>query len=339
MIVISLGGLVSAAAASIWPDAGGAIAWLLYYPIQGLIALVDFCNSRPGSSIAVGQIDCWRLFLLYGLYGLAWLQPQLQRRRWLVGLLALILIILPGWYQTVALTQATVLSAANDQVLVLQDRHQTSLINTGDNKSAFYTLLPFLKQAGVNRLDWGILPSLSSYTLEGWRTILAQAPIGAFLSPQETDPLPEYAKQYQALSSSPMTPLANYAIQSLYPDFPVLWFQLRGQTWLLLHQVAPTMQQHLASTGRLPQSQVLWWSGETLTEDLLEAVQPKTAIASAITLDELTAKRDCEIAAFNSFGRAETEPFSGGPREDSGESQRRPLTSCNGIPLSEGDPD
>ncbi len=291
VILISLGGLISAVVASIWPDAGGAIVWLLYYPIQGLIALVDFCNSRPGSSIAVAQISWWRVIFLYGLYGLAWLQPHLKRRRWLVGVLVFILIILPGWRQTAALTQATVLASANDQVLVLQDRRQTSLINTGDDKSSFYTVLPFLKQAGVNRLDLGIVPSLANHSLEGWRTVLAQVPIDDFWSPQTADPLPEYPKQYRTLPSSRALPLGDDGIQSLFPDFSVLWFHLRGQTWLMLHQVTPELQQRLALTGQLPQSEVLWWSGERLTEELLAAVQPKTAIASAITLDELTERR------------------------------------------------
>ena len=291
VILISLGGLVSAVAASIWTDAGGAIAWLLNYPVQGLIALVDFCNSRPGSAIAVGQISQLQLFLLYGLYGLGCLQSWCRRRQWLVGLLALILIILPGWYRTAALTQATVLAAANNPVLVLQDHRQTSLINTGDGKTAFYTLLPFLKQAGINRLAWGVAPSLSPHTLDGWRTILTQARIGAFLSPQETDPLPEFPKQYQPLSSVQAIAVGDRSLQTLAPDFPVLWFKLRGQIWLLLNQVDPAMQQQLATTGQLPQSQVLWWSGETLSEELLEAVRPRVAIASAIKLDEATERR------------------------------------------------
>ena len=45
VILISLGGLVSAVAASIWTDDGGTIAWLLNYLIQVLIALVEYCNS------------------------------------------------------------------------------------------------------------------------------------------------------------------------------------------------------------------------------------------------------------------------------------------------------
>ena len=291
VILISLGGLVSGIAASIWTDAGGAISWLLNYPIQILIALVNFCNSQPGSSIAVEQIALGQLIFLYGLYGLGWLQPWWRRRRWLVGLLALILIILPGWYRTATLTQATVLAAANDPILVLQNHRQTSVINTGNSKTAFYTLLPFLKQAGVNRLTWGVAPSLSPQALEGWRTILAQAPIEAFLSPHETDPISEYAKQYWSLSSAQRIVVGDLAIQTLAPDFPVVWFQLQGQTWLLLNRVDPAMQQKLAATGKLPQSPVLWWSGEALTEELLEAVKPKAAIASAIKLDEVTERK------------------------------------------------
>ena len=291
VILISLGGLVSAVAASIWTDGGGAIAWLLNYPIQALIALVEFCNSQPASSIAVRQIALHQLLLLYSLYGFGWLHPWWRRRRWLVGLLTLILIILPGWYRTATLTQATVLAAANDPVLVLQDHRQTSVINEGDGKTAFYTLLPFLKQAGINRLDWGVAPALSTPALEGWRTILAQAPMSVFLSPQETDPIPEYPKQYQPLSSAQAIAMGDLTLHTLAPDFPVLWFKLREQTWLLLHRVNPAMQREMTATGQLPQSNVLWWSGEALTEELLEAVRPRAAIASAITLDKATERR------------------------------------------------
>ncbi|MEL7504911.1 MAG: ComEC/Rec2 family competence protein [Cyanobacteria bacterium J06554_6] len=69
VIVVSLGGFVSAMAALVWPLAGSAIAWLLAIPIQLLMWLVTTFNTLPGNQLQVGNIPAWTVVISYTVYG------------------------------------------------------------------------------------------------------------------------------------------------------------------------------------------------------------------------------------------------------------------------------
>ena len=93
--IISIGGILSAFTALIWPLAGSGLAWLLYYPTQIVIASVQFFCQLPGNSVTVSTVSVLQLSMLYGLMGLVWLQPWWQRRWWLASLMAIGLVSIP----------------------------------------------------------------------------------------------------------------------------------------------------------------------------------------------------------------------------------------------------
>ncbi|MGB5917079.1 MAG: ComEC/Rec2 family competence protein [Phormidesmis sp.] len=68
IVVISMGGFISAIAAIVWPVLGSAIAANLYYPIHLLIWMVDRFNLFPGSAIAIEGITGWHVVLSYSVY-------------------------------------------------------------------------------------------------------------------------------------------------------------------------------------------------------------------------------------------------------------------------------
>jgi len=68
VVLISMGGFVSAIAAIIWPGLGGAIAALLYDPIHILIWLVDKFNQLPGRSFELEVVKGWHVVCIYGIY-------------------------------------------------------------------------------------------------------------------------------------------------------------------------------------------------------------------------------------------------------------------------------
>ena len=68
VILISLGGFVSAIAAIILPVLGSAIATNLYAPIHILIWLVNTFNKLPFSSIEISGVKGWHVILSYGVY-------------------------------------------------------------------------------------------------------------------------------------------------------------------------------------------------------------------------------------------------------------------------------
>jgi ComEC/Rec2-related protein len=78
VVVLSLGGFVSAIAAVVVPVVGSAIAANLYYPIHLLIALANWFNRLPGHSIEITGIHAWHVAASYSVYAVIciWLFRQ-----------------------------------------------------------------------------------------------------------------------------------------------------------------------------------------------------------------------------------------------------------------------
>ena len=89
--------------------------------------------------------------------------------------------------------------------------------------------------------------------------------------------------RYKALSVNKTVSIGQSVIGLISAEPPVLQFNISDQTWLLLGQSnTPSylQNQQLNSTP-----QVLLWSGESLSEDLLEVLQPQVAIAASSKID------------------------------------------------------
>lgn len=293
--LISIGGIISAIAALIWPLTGSALAWLLYYPTYWLIGLVQFFFQLPGNSVAVGTISVLQLLALYGLISLAWLQPWWQRRWWLAGVMAVSLVLIPVWQTQTTMFRVTVLEAAAEPILVIQDQGKVLLVNSGNTNTARFTVLPFLQHQGVNQINWAIATGTQSNTSSGWLEILQRLPVKSFYAHSHSEenvtknPAIQSAVQarrgsYQPLSVGQTVAAGSTAVQ-LIDAQGSLQLQIHGQTWLLLGNLKPNEQKKLALTKRLPRVQVLWWSGESLATDLVKALEPEVAIAASATLE------------------------------------------------------
>ena len=300
--VISIGGIISAMATLIWPLAGSAIAWLLYYPSNGLIQLVQFFCQLPGNSVAVGTISVLQLLVIYGLISLAWLQPWWQRRWWLAGFIAVALVVIPVWQTQATVVRVTVLATAAEPVLVIQDQGKVLLVNSGTANTARFTVLPFLQKQGINQLNWAIATNSQFNTSSGWLEILERLPVKTFYNhaaseenatsnPAILSAVQARRGSYQLLSADQTVAAGSTAIQLIDAQTPMLQLQIQGQTWLLLGNLKPNEQKKLALIRHLPRVQVLWWSGESLATDLLAAIKPEVAIASAAKIDPDTLSR------------------------------------------------
>ncbi len=287
--LISLGGMISALAALIWPLAGSALAWLLYYPTHLLIGIVQFFTTLPGSSLAVGRISLSWLLFIYALICLVWLSKWWQRRWWLIGLFALTGVVFTIGYSQLTLVQVTVLAAKQEQVLVIQDRGKVTLVNSGEADTVRYTVLPFLAEQGINQIDCAIAfvskPSVSS----GWSEIWANFPIKSFFSN-----LALQQKESQLLPVDEMISVGSTGIKLISSQPSVLQLKVQDQTWLLLAgnqsvkgnpAAIPEDLQGQASHLTPP---VLLWSGRSLGVQWLDIFKPKVAIATASTVEEDT---------------------------------------------------
>jgi len=277
--VISIGGIISAIASIIYPLAGSALAWLLYYPTHFLIGLIGFFAQLPGNSIAVGRISVLQLLMVYGLIILAWLQPWWQKRSWLVGIIAMGIILIPIWHSQATVFRATVLATASEPVLVIQDQGKVVLVNSGDLNTVRFTVLPFLQQQGINQIEWAIATD-SETSHRSWEEINRRLPVKNFYtSTSSTERTPALVSVWR----SERTLIAGDTKIQINDDG--LQLQIKEQTWLLLTNVGSDEQKQLVSVKKLPDAQVLWWSGEALAEEILAAVKPEVAIASAIDLN------------------------------------------------------
>jgi competence protein ComEC len=300
--LISVGGMVSALAALVYLPAGSALASLLYYPVHGLIRVTEFNNQLPGSFFAVGTIAALQVVVLYGLFALIWW--RWQRFWWIAFAMGTAFVVVPAWYIHANLLQATVLDASGSPVLIVQSHGRTTVVNSGDEEDANFTVLPFLRQQGINQIDWAIA---TDPQISGWYRLLKSLPIDTFYSnsaanstatpsqgsaPAISQPIDQLfltqlqARQGQYLPLTTDQPLQADALsaQVLSVAPAVLQFRIGDRHWLMLNHIKAADQQKLIVDRLLPTAEVLWWTGEELDPQLLEHIQPKVAIASARSL-------------------------------------------------------
>ncbi|WGV28506.1 ComEC/Rec2 family competence protein [Halotia branconii] len=293
--IISIGGIISALAALIWPEAGSALAGLLHYPTDWLIKLIEFFSNLPGNSIAVGSISTWQLITIYALIILVWLVHWWQRRWWFASLIAFGLVLVPAWHSTNTLFRITVMEASTEPVVVIQDRGIVTLINSGDEGTGRFTILPFLQQQGVNQIDWAIASDFQGNDSNAWLEILQDLSIKNFFaySSQPGNTITTQAIQqevqkhqgtYQPLTPGQAVNTGSIVAQLINDQLPVLQLQIQGQSWLLVGNVKPKEVETLFKTGGLSRPQVLWCSSASL-KDLVLMLQPQVAIASSSNLD------------------------------------------------------
>lgn len=295
--VISIGSIISAGTALFYADFGSFLAWLIYLPTHGLIKLAELGNQLPGNAFSVGAIAAIQVLAIYGLFVLVWWQRWWQRRWWMAGLLSVSLVAIPAWYIHTHRLRATVLATNSAPVMVIQDRGKVVLFNCGSNETVRFAVLPFLRKQGINQIDWAIaLHPLQT----AWKQIVETARIQTIYSSSSssisTNLEPSITKGL--ITSASMLPnasllapgevlsLGSTQLHLIQSTPPVMQLDMNSQQWLVLeHTDLPTQRTLL---DHQPQAQVLWWTGEELLPELLAAIQPKVAIASAQSIPSST---------------------------------------------------
>lgn len=284
--ILSLGGMISALAALIWEPAGSGLAWLLKYPTQLLLMIVDWFNQLPGNSYAVGTISAFTAISLYGFIGLTWLQPWWRKRWWLALVLSLGLVIIPVWQAQASIVKVTVLATSGQPAMVIQTGGQTALVNGGDASTANFSLLPFLQKEGVNEIHWAVSTETDA-PAEAWSPILKRLPIRLLYS---TSAIKQVASSSESqpkqlpLPTEQPAKLGATQFHQISRSPSVIEFEIAGQIWLYLGTASLEQQTALLKAGTLPQTPVLWWSGNFLQPTLLSTLKPKAAIASGKTV-------------------------------------------------------
>ncbi|MDJ0728188.1 MAG: hypothetical protein QNJ38_24100, partial [Prochloraceae cyanobacterium] len=245
-----------------------------------LIEIIQFFNGLPGSSLIVGKINLGILIIIYGLIILVWLNKFWQKRSHLAILFALILIVIPIFYERSQLVQITILAAKQAQIIVVQNQGKVILINSGDRNTVRYVILPFLLEQGIDRIDCGIaLDSDSDLDLNnGWSEITKNIAIASFLINSnwsetfENNPnlIPNQLVLNKTLS------IGNTKIELLGKEQPLLELEVLNRKWLIMEG---NQKIELKKLPKKPE--FLLWSSRSISENLLLTIAPETAIASS----------------------------------------------------------
>ncbi|XGV97061.1 MAG: ComEC/Rec2 family competence protein [Leptolyngbya sp. BL-A-14] len=312
--ILSIGGMASALAALIWSPAGSAIAWLLKYPTQALMLVVDGFSRLPGNAYAVGTIPVLIMIALYSLLGLTWLQPWWRKRWWVALLLAIGLVVIPAWQAQAALFRVTLL-AAGQPIMVIQEAGRTALINTGDASTAGFAVLPFLQKAGVNEIQWAIAADQSLRKPSGWGKIAERLAIKRLYAVNEDATQGTTLKvKPTLLENGQLVPVGSSQFKLHSSEPLIAELHLPTQTWIWLGNLTPEQQGTLLKTQSLPKAQVLWWSGKRLEPDILEALQPQVVIANSQIHSQTEAKlrqRGTQVYTIEQAGALQWTPKDG----------------------------
>lgn len=291
--ILGIGGIISALASLIWFPAGSAFAWVLQFPVQLLLLITHFFAELPGSAYAIGTISAISAIVLYGLLILVWLLPWWRRHGWLALSLGVMILFVPIWQAKAGLLRVTILATTRQPVMVIQDGKHTTLINGGDAATVNFSVLPFLSQQGVNQLDWAIATTPIAQQ-PGWNGLLKALPVKqvyAFSGDHTSARALDSANNHlMSLVPQQSVRFGSVQLQPLQTDPTIAQFTLPDQTWLWLGSPTATAQKTLLAS-HLPHAHVLWWSGKPLKPELLTALKPEVAIASATKIDPDTANQ------------------------------------------------
>ncbi len=231
-------------------------------------------------------------------FSAAWILP-------LALVMGIAIVVLPAWHVQSSLFQVTLLATSDEPVLVIQDQGKVALINSGDENTVRFTVLPFLQQQGVNSVNFAIATHGHLGLTGGWGKLLERLPIKTFYDNNAPTQIHRDNNQefmtavqsrqgvYFLLETNSTVNLGSTRLQLVNAEIPVVELLVGDRTWLFVGDMTPEAQsmlsKTLAATGTLKRTQVLLWSGKPLTAELLGAVGPQVAIASADEIDPETA--------------------------------------------------
>ncbi len=293
-----IGGVLSGLAGVIFLPLGAGLTWLLRFPLWLTITLAEWTNSLPGAITNTGAIELWQVLSAYAIFLAIWLYPKLAKWWIPAGVLVSLLVFAPGAIARANLFQVTLLATSQVPAMVIQNQGQTVLINSGSNQDVQFTVFPYLQKSGVNGLEAAIATSNQPNFIEGWQVLRREGiAIKQFQPAFGDNKTPAYQLVEQALTSGG-TKITNLTVGQkvdLLPEVageliqvePLLFkLTTANTTWLMMGRTKEADQRELVKSGKLPQANILWWSGEPLDPKLVQVVKPEFLIASTNNLAE-----------------------------------------------------
>jgi competence protein ComEC len=281
--ILTIGGFIASCLALLWPDLGSLIAWFLLWPTQLLMGIVMGISQLPGHALAIGSISLLQLLGLYGCIGAVWLLPRWQKQWRFVAVLGFLILVVPLWHIQTQRFLVTVFDRTRIPMMVIEHPNSTVVLNSGDALNASQSLVPFLQQEGINRVDWAIATHPDDLSKSGWTALLKKISI-THLSRCIPQAFPAGVKgqPQRQLDVNPQEKLALGPLQMiLWRVQPtILELQIGPQRWWMVDGSNESDFLAWLSTVQLPSIQVLWWMGDPLSPSMVERLHPQVLILS-----------------------------------------------------------
>jgi competence protein ComEC len=193
--------------------------------------------------------------------------------------------------------QITALASNDRQILVIQDRGKTMLVNTGNESTARFTVIPFLQQQAIGRIDNAIDFSQDRSEVNSWQTLRQSLAIQNFYRIDESSNTDEI--KFMRLPLGETKKFDRFELKALQSSPTILQIELpeHQQKWIVIGDPLLDTTATTADTARSPIDvealspvQTLYWSGGRLTKQAIEKMSPQVAIAATTSPDRATVK-------------------------------------------------
>ncbi|MDJ0508472.1 MAG: ComEC/Rec2 family competence protein [Crocosphaera sp.] len=272
IMLLVIGGMISAILILINPILGGFIAQFLFWPSQILLQSGQQISNLKLTAFAVGKISLFILIIIYATLLTLWLNKNLRKYWKLGGILIVALIAMPIIYNNLTLFKITILQTNNEPIMVIQDRGNVEIINVGNPSEIEYILLPFLSQQGINKVDKIIVRH--SEEIKPWSNLKSKITTETILT--------IFDNQEHKLSKNTTEIILNSMSIKLINRYPlVLQYKIKEQSFLWISNQTQNNQPPSLKID-VPLN-LLIWSGKQLSIDWLkwlETVKAKTVIIS-----------------------------------------------------------
>jgi competence protein ComEC len=295
--ILTLGGMVT----SVLSLVAQPLASLGDQPLGWILQILDSTvlqvNRLPGSLLYPGLLLPIQMFCLYGLI----IVGHLRRPLWPFGLASLSVLVLPGFLPGGSEIALSILATGSSEVVLFESKHQTVLLNGGNEHAVTQVLIPYLQRRGRTQLDSLISTGIQAQKTGGLKALLDSIEVGTFVD-SATPPL---SKTYlEILDELPKLQTAYQSLQSLRPDFlenqvqlqalsvepPILLLKTQKWSVLLLGNLSLAEQEWLSQTSpeALSKVQFLWTSSKQLSESMLHLPNLQGVLFSGNRLSKVT---------------------------------------------------
>jgi competence protein ComEC len=277
--ILTLGGMVTSLLALIAP----ALARIGDYPLGWILQILDGTvlnvNGLPGSLLYPGLLLPIQMFCLYGSIVVG----HVLRPVWPSSLASLLVLVIPSCLPGGSEVALRILAAGSSEVVVFESKHQTVLLNGGNEHTVTQVLIPYLQRRGRTQLDALISTGTHVQKTGGLHALLTAIEIETFVD-GATPPL---SKSYQqTLDQLPILKTAYQPLASLKPDFfknqvqiqaistepPILLLKTPKWNVLLLGSLSLAEQEWLVQTSpeALSKVHLVWASNKQLSDAILQ---------------------------------------------------------------------